>query len=276
MNARDRHAIGRQGVPPKGREKGRKYSDKTTARVAHQGGAVGETASVESRPLSLLDSLNSRELKLLLERCVERQVAAGTPLFEQTAPHTATFIVKHGLVRTYYASPSGKEVTVGFWSDGDMVGGPDFFDESMHVWSGEAVEDSLVWAIKGRDLRELSLKVPAIAECVIAALSFKLRWVSRLLQNMGTESVRHRLAHLLVSLSDMYGVKCEEGIRIRYPFTQEDLANMICATRQWVNMTFRRFQQEGIVRIVKRRLVILDMAGLHRMAKEPPEGDMKD
>jgi len=198
---------------------------------------------------------------------------AGTLLFAQAAPRTGTFIVKQGLVRTYYSSPMGKEVTVGFWSDGDMVGGPDFFDECMHVWSGEAVEDSVVWVIKGHDLHELSVTVPAIAECVIAALSFKLRWVSLLLQNMGTESVRHRLAHLLVSLSDMYGVKCEEGIQIRYPFTQEDLANMICATRQWVSMTLRKFQQEGIVRVAKRRLVILDMAGLRGMAREIPGGD---
>jgi CRP-like cAMP-binding protein len=226
----------------------------------------------QSRPLSVLDRLTSRELKALLARCVERQVAAGTPLFAQGSPHTATFIVKRGLVRTYYASPRGKEVTVGFWTDGDMVGGPDFFEESMHVWSGEAAEDSAVWAIKGRDLRELSMRVPAIAECVIAALSFKLNWVSRLLQNMGTQSVRHRLAHLLVSLSDMYGVAGDEGIRIRYPFTQEDLANMICATRQWVNMTFRRLQQEGIVRVVKRRLVILDIEGLCAIARENPEG----
>lgn len=223
---------------------------------------------LQSHPLSLLDRLNDRDHKMLLARCLERHVVAKTPLFAQATPRTATFIVKQGLVRTYYASRSGKEVTVGYWSNGDMVGGPDFFDECMHIWSCEATEDSVLWTIKGSDLHELSLKVPAIAECVVIALSFKLRWVSLLLQNMGTESVRHRLAHLLVSLSDMYGVKCEEGIQIRYPFTQEDFANMICATRQWVSVTFHRFQREGIVRVVKRRLVILDMAALHRMAKE--------
>jgi len=242
-------------------------------RIAYRADTAGKTVSSQFYPLSILDRLSSVELDLLLARCVERRVVAGTLLFAQAAPRTGTFIVKQGLVRTYYSSPMGKEVTVGFWSDGDMVGGPDFFDECMHVWSGEAVEDSVVWVIKGHDLHELSVTVPAIAECVIAALSFKLRWVSLLLQNMGTESVRHRLAHLLVSLSDMYGVKCEEGIQIRYPFTQEDLANMICATRQWVSMTLRKFQQEGIVRVAKRRLVILDMAGLRGMAREIPGGD---
>lgn len=274
MGARKQQVTELRGILPKGEEP--KSSDKRPVRVTYRGDPEGRTVNSQFYPLSVLDRLNSAELDLLLARCVERRVVAGTLLFAQSAPRTGTFIVKQGLVRTYYSSPMGKEVTVGFWSDGDMVGGPDFFDECMHVWSGEAAEDSVVWVIKGQDLHELSVRVPAIAECVIVALSFKLRWVSLLLQNMGTESVRHRLAHLLVSLSDMYGVKCEDGIQIRYPFTQEDLANMICATRQWVSMTFRKFQQEGIVRVAKRRLVILDMAGLRRMARAIPEGGPSD
>lgn len=205
---------------------------------------------------------------MLVARCIERRVVAGTSLFAQATPRTMTFMVKQGLVKTYYSSPRGKEVTVGYWSNGDMVGGPDFFDETLHIWSCEAAEDSVLWAIKGRDLHELSLKVPAIAECIMIALSFKLRWVSLLLQNMGTESVRHRLAHLMLSLIEMYGVECDEGIQIRYPFTQEDFANMICATRQWVSVTFQGFQREGIIRVVKRRLIILDLAALHKMAIE--------
>ena len=268
MKLRVRHAIELGKTPPNGR--GQKGFDRRAVHVASRGDVVSKPAEVKSYPLSLLNRLNDHELDLLLVRCLERQVVAGTSLFAQAAPHTATIIVKQGLVRTYYLSPRGKEVTVGFWSDGDMVGGPEFFDGGMHVWSGEAAEDSVLWLIKGHDLHELSIKVPAIADCVIAALSFKLRWVSLLLQNIGTESVRHRLAHLLMSLSDMYGVECEEGIQIRYPFTQEDLANMICATRQWVSMTFRRFQEEGIVQIAKRRLVILDMAGLRAITKEIP------
>lgn len=274
MRARDQRVTELRRTLP--RREGQKSSERRAARIGYRGDIAEKRVNPQFYPLSVLDRLNSAELDLLLARCVERRVVAGTLLFAQSAPRTGTLIVKQGLVRTYYSSPTGKEVTVGFWSDGDMVGGPDFFDECMHVWSGEAAEDSVVWVIKGRDLHELSASVPAIAECVIAALSFKLRWVSLLLQNMGTKSVRHRLAHLLVSLSDMYGVKCEEGIQIRYPFTQEDLANMICATRQWVSMTFRRFQQEGIVRVAKRRLVIRDMAGLRGMAREIPAGDAKD
>lgn len=270
MNAKRQKAIGQRGVLANAEGRDSKRFGTAAGRLAIRDFAKDARDGASALPLSLLNRLSPAELDLLLAHCVERRVAAGTTLFTQSAPHTATFIVKEGLVRTYYLSPMGKEVTVGFWAVGDLAGGPNFFEDSVHIWSGEAAEDSVVWAIKGRDLQKLSLSVPAIAECVIAALSFKLRWVSLLLQNMGTESVRHRLAHLLLALSEMYGVKGEQGIEIRYPFTQEDLASMICATRQWVSMTFRRFQQEGLVRIAKRRLIILDPDGLHRTVKKLP------
>lgn len=270
MGARERHAI--DGSPAASAAKGpaKRLADDPFGRAIARPRPAAAPAQGVSSPLSMFDRLEPADLELLAARCVERRVAAGTLLFAQSAPHTATFIVKHGLVRTYYSSPMGKEVTVGFWAAGDFAGLPNSSDESAHIWSGEAAEDSVVWAIKARDLHELTLTVPAIADCLIAALGFKLSWVSLLLQNMGTESVRHRLAHLLVALSEMYGTKGDGGVQIRYPFTQEDLASMICATRQWVSTTFRRFQQEGLVRIAKRRLVILDMDGLRRIAKQMP------
>lgn len=203
---------------------------------------------------------------MLLSKCIERSVAAGDHLFRQTTKHIETFIVKQGLVRTYHLSPSGKEITVGYWSAGDMVGGPDFLEECNHIWSCEAVEDSVLWVIKGQDLAELALQIPALSRCLMIALTFKLRWVCLLLQNMGTESARHRLAHLLVSLCEVYGDKHEDGILIRYAFTQDEFANMICTTRQWVNIIMQQFQHEGILRFVKRRLLICDLIALRKIA----------
>tara|TARA_R110002049_G_scaffold240437_3_gene414216 strand:- start:691 stop:1290 length:600 start_codon:yes stop_codon:yes gene_type:complete len=199
---------------------------------------------------------------------VEQRVAAGDHVFRQATRHAETFIVKQGLVRTYHLSPSGKEITVGYWAAGDMVGGPDFFEEHKHIWSCEAAEDSVLWMIKGQDLYDLTLKIPALSKCVVIALSFKLRWVSLLLQNMGTECARHRLAHLLASLCEMYGDEYEDGMRIRYAFTQEEFANMICTTRQWVNSILGEFQQEGILRIEKRRLIICDLIALQKIVNE--------
>ena len=208
---------------------------------------------------NILAKLDDKEREAFLARCREKIFEPGDVVFSQGEPHAGTYVISSGLVRTYYISPAGKEITLAFWSEGDWIGGPDFFGVSPnHIWSAEAVERSATLLIRGADLRCLASEVPAVALAVIDALTFKLQLGSLLLQTLTTESVSERLAHLLMTLGDTYGEPYGRGLRIRHPFSQEDIAAMVGASRQWVNMAISRLQKEGIVKLDKRHLVIVD------------------
>ena len=181
---------------------------------------------------------------------------AGSVLFAQGEPHTDTFLVGDGLVRTYYLAPNGKEITLAFWSRGNLIGGPDFFGAARHVWSAATVKASTLLAIEGETLRTLARRHFDLAEWIIETLSFKTRWSSLLFQSIATECVTNRLAHQLVRLSEMYGRPDEDGVAIAHEFTQEDLAGMIGATRQWVSTTLAELQRADLILLRNRRLVI--------------------
>jgi CRP/FNR family cyclic AMP-dependent transcriptional regulator len=220
-------------------------------------------------PAAPFVALPPEEKAALLAACTRKRVAKGSTVFTQGTLHTTTFIVERGLVRTYYTSSTGKEVTMAYWSDGDLIGGPNVLTaDTMHVWSARAVEDAEVWCIAAHDLELLVGTRPAIARFVIDSLTLKLFWLSALLQAFGTQSVFLRLAHLLLKLADLYGTPTRNGIAIRHYFTQEDLANMVGATRQWVSTTLRHFQNDGIVRCGKRQLEIVNVEVLRRIVGE--------
>ena len=211
----------------------------------------------------LFACLTESEKQSFLARCSERHVPQNNTVFSQGRKHT-TFLIKEGLVRTFYVSPSGKEITLAYWSSGEMIGGPYFFDdERKNIWSAQAAEDSIVLAIDGAQLQQLALRMPALALFLIDSLSFKLHWVSLLLQTLGTEFVHCRLATLLLRLAELYGDRYDDAVVIRYNFTQSDLAAMVGATRQWVSTALGALQREGIVRLQKRRLYILDLERLN-------------
>jgi CRP-like cAMP-binding protein len=211
------------------------------------------------RQRNILADLGAREREAFLALCHRKVFEPGESVFAQGAPHAGTYVVRSGLIRTYYISPLGKEITLAFWSEGDWIGGPEFFGGSAHhIWSAEAVERSTTLVISGAELRRLAHEIPAVAFAVIEALTFKLHWVSLLLQILGTESVSERLAHLLVKLGETYGEPFEDGVRIRYPFSQKHLASMVGASRQWVSLAISNLQRAGILRIHKRHLVIVD------------------
>ena len=100
-------------------------------------------------------------------------------------------------------------------------------------------------------------EIPALAIGVVEALEYKGKCLSALVQMLGTRSVSERLAMLLSNLAEIHGVKSEDGIAIGPPFTHEAFAQMVGASRQWVTMTLDRFQNEGMIRVGKRRTVIL-------------------
>jgi CRP-like cAMP-binding protein len=153
-----------------------------------------------------------------------------------------------------------------FWSSGDLVGGPAFFGEAPDAYLVRAgVEPTRVLAISSKALKELATKLPAVALAVIDTLSFKLHWVSLMLQTMGTESVTQRLATLLLRLSETYGEPRSDGIEIRYPFSKADLASMVGASRPWVSTMFGRLQKQNIVAMRRRRIVIVQLAKLREL-----------
>ena len=227
-----------------------------------------DTQHAPLRQQDLFKKLSPQERSQVLAKCSEHHIKSGTLLYTQGARHIDTFIVKEGLIRTYYSSPMGREIALAYWSDGDLLGGPNFFDEEgIHLWSAQAVEDCTVLAIKGLDFRHVAAHIPALAEQVFDALCFKMRWFSLLVQTLGTESVSGRLANLLLILSELYGMQTDEGIAIKYCFSQEDLAHMVGATRQWVSVALGHLQKGGIVRVRKRHLVVINMDALRSLIK---------
>ena len=215
---------------------------------------------------ALLEQLSAADRRRFLDECTELSFRPRDTIFSQNLQTTAAFVIVDGLVRTYYLSPVGREVTMAFWSNGDLIGGPAFFGERpRHIWSAQAIGPTRVLAISTSALKQLAQELPAVALGIIDALSFKLHWVSLMLQTMGTESVTQRLATMLLQLSETYGEPAEEGVAIRYPFSKADLASMVGASRPWVSTTFGRLQKQGIVAMRRRHIVIIRLAKLREM-----------
>lgn len=140
-----------------------------------------------------------------------------------------------------------REITLAYWTAGHFAGGPEIFGGGEHMWSAEAVEPSEILHLSGSTLRALMQTIPALAIGLIEALVYKGKCYSALLQLLGTRSVTKRPAHLICTLAERARSRQAETIVMDMFFTNEELANMIGATRQWVSLTLRRFESEGVI-----------------------------
>ena len=219
-------------------------------------------------PPSLFETLTPAEREIVV-RCGRRRVLyRGQTLFSQGAKHDGIYLIETGRIRVFYSAPSGREITLAYWNPGNFVGGPEVFGSGVHQWSGVATSNSSVLQFPGKDLRALVVEVPNLAIGLIESLTFKGKCYSALAQMLGTRSITERLAHLLLHLTDLYGVQEADGILIGAAFTHADLAHMVGATRQWVTISLKRLQEKDVVRTNKSRIVVRRLDVLREMRGE--------
>jgi CRP/FNR family transcriptional regulator, cyclic AMP receptor protein len=216
-------------------------------------------------PVPLFQGLSEAEIQEVVNAGKRKVFYRGAQVFSQGGQQDGIYLVESGRIRVFYIGPSGREITLAYWHPGNFVGGPDVFSRGIHVWSGAAAVNSSVLHLPGDVLRQMVLKIPALALGIIEGLSFKGRCYSSLAQMLGTRSPTERLAHLLLHLMDLYGVEERGGTLIAASFTHADLAHMIGVTRQWVTTTLKRLSEMGVLDAQGTNILIKDGAPLAKM-----------
>jgi CRP-like cAMP-binding protein len=224
-----------------------------------------ESHALAGGPPPLFQSLTPREREHVLSHGRRRVLNRGQTLFNQGASHEGIYLIESGRIRVFYTAASGREITLAYWHPGNFVGGPEVFGSGVHLWSGVAVANSSVVQIPGKTLRALVMQIPGLALGLIDGLTFKGKCYSGLAQMLGTRSITERLAHLLLHLVDIYGVKDTAGVQIAAAFTHADLAHMVGATRQWVTISLKRLQDQGVLVCRKSRIIVRRPDVLHEM-----------
>lgn len=214
----------------------------------------------------LLARLAPNECRRVFEASSLLSFSAGQDVFRQGDPHQGMFIILSGEVRTYYIGPSGREITLAYWSPGNLVGGPVIFGGGRHMWSGRAMRATQVLHVRGRELRRLMTTIPNLAIGLVEALEHKGKCYSAMIHMLGTRSASERLAQMLLLMAERDGRRTKAGVSIARRLTHDDLAKLVGATRQWITTTLERFESEGVIGVHRTRLVILDQAKLRRFA----------
>jgi CRP/FNR family cyclic AMP-dependent transcriptional regulator len=247
------------------REPPRAISPPLPERSSDQSLLLTRSAQPGGGPPNLLSALSPHQRDAVVKSGRRRVLYRGQTLFSQGSRHDGIFLIETGRIRVFYTAPSQREITLAYWNPGNFVGGPEVFGGGVHQWSGVATSNSSVVHLPGKELRRLVLEMPGLAIGLIEGLTFKGRCYSALAQMLGTRSITERLAHLLLHLVDLYGVKEPEGILIGAAFTHADLAHMVGATRQWVTISLRRLHDKSVIVVSKSKIIVRRIDVLEEM-----------
>ncbi|MBI4498480.1 MAG: Crp/Fnr family transcriptional regulator [Chloroflexi bacterium] len=198
------------------------------------------------------------EVRLVLaERMKRRTYAPGEFICHQGDPGNTLFIILRGMVKIAIATAAGSEMVVALVTGGQFFGEMSLLDGKPRSATAVALEPSLV-ALLTRDAFLACLRAyPEAAISLLEELSTRMRGTNHLISEITTHNLQLRLVHKLLDLAHSFGQRTDSGVVIGLRLRQQDLAEMVNASREQVNRTLRALQQEGLLRLEHQRITIV-------------------
>ncbi|MCS7314591.1 MAG: Crp/Fnr family transcriptional regulator [Bryobacterales bacterium] len=207
----------------------------------------------------LFAGLTSTEREALAARAVRKSYAAGERLFSEGDPCPGMYVLVAGRVKIFKTSPAGREIMLAVERAPSTVAEVPLFDGGPFPASVVALEQVLAWLIRKEDFRQTCRQNPDLALKLLAVTGRRLRQLVGLLEAVTFGSVRQRLARTLLEFADEAGTE-----KFTLPVTQEELASRLGTVREVISRNLSRFQAQGLLRIERRQLLLLDRPGLER------------
>src|ERR671920_1810841 len=149
----------------------------------------------------------------------------------------------------------------------DMFGELSLFDPGPRTATATVVTDARLASLAHSSLRPWIADRPDIAEQLLRVLARRLRRTNDALADLIFTDVPGRVAKQLLALSERFGAQDAEGLRVTHDLTQEELAQLVGASRETVNKALADFASRGWVRLEPRSVVLLDVDRLQRRAR---------
>lgn len=220
------------------------------------------------KSLPLFAGLNQEQLERVAEHLQRRTFAAGVTLFHQDMPGIMLYMVEEGYIRITCIGRTGQELTIDINGPGNIFGELSLLDRLHHSANAITQTSTVVWLLSRVDLEEFLGRYPRIYRGIIQVLVQRVRSITHFAEAMTFQDVQGRLAFVILSMAERFGISSGERIDIEIPFTQGDLASMVGATRESVNKCLSTLRALDLVEVDPARLTVLDPAGLRRIVEE--------
>jgi CRP/FNR family transcriptional regulator, cyclic AMP receptor protein len=209
----------------------------------------------------LFETLDDEGARALRAGVVDVQLARGDRLFDEGDDGDRLYVIK--LTRT---APDGRENLLSVLGPGEMFGELSLFDPRPRTASAVAVTDSKLAGLGHDYLRHWLTGRPDVAMHLLQALARRLRRANDVMADLVFTDVPGRVAKALLDLADRFGEQEEEGLQVHHDLTQEELAQLVGASRETVNKALADFATRGWLQLSAKSVLILDRERLAKRA----------
>lgn len=235
---------------------------------------TAQDVSALTRRLShvpLFEGLSTDALARILGLAHSRQLDAGEFFFNEGDSADHFFVLVSGRVKLTQLTPEGHQVVLRLIGPGDAFGGVGAFGDPTYPISAEAVEPTVALSWTSATMRQLMETENLIALNAVRFVAGRLHDLQRRHRQLMTERVERRVARALLRLVHDAGRRVDAGVEIDFPVSRQDIAEMTGTTLYTVSRLMSAWEERGIVRSGRQRIVLTKPHALVAIAEDLPE-----
>ena len=191
----------------------------------------------------------------------------GDVLFHEGDQGDRLYVIGEGKIKLGRTSSDGRENLLAILGPGEMFGELSLFDPGPRSATVTAVTDATFSSLSHEDLLRWLDGRPAVARGLLAQLAGRLRRANDVVADLVFSDVPGRVAKALLDLADRFGRTADDGVHVHHDLTQEELAQLVGASRETVNKALADFASRGWLRLEPRSVVIMDVERMKRRAR---------
>ena len=219
------------------------------------------------RSAPLFADLNDQSYLALRKRMDTLAFRRGEEIFREGAPGDRLYVIAEGKVKLGHTAPDGREHLLAILGPGEILGEISLYDPGKRTATATALATTELIELQHADLLQVIDERPELSQHLLRSLAQRLRRTNDKLADLIFSDVPGRVAKALLDLGRQFGEQTDSGLRVTHDLTQEELAQLVGATRETVNKALAEFSSRGWLQLQGRTVILLDVEKLTRRGR---------
>ena len=195
------------------------------------------------------------------------KIAKGSILFKEGDDGEHLYVIVDGKLKLGTSSGDGRENLLSILGPGEMFGELSLFDPGPRTSTATAVTDAKLLSLSHEKVIPWLKQNPEVSLQLLTRLSQRLRRTNEAVGDLVFSDVPGRVAKALIDLGDRFGKTTPEGLLVNHDLTQEELAQLVGASRETVNKALADFAGRGWLKLEGRSVLIADVDRLSKRSR---------
>ena len=204
-----------------------------------------------------------KQLEAIVKK--RRPVERDGRLFRVGDPMHAVYVARKGAFKTVAISEDGEEQVIGFHLPGELIG-LDALGSGVHRCEAVALNVANVCEVPFGELSHVAAQIPGLQQQLLRVIGQSVGRDQQHMELLSRRQASERIALFLHGFGERLRNGGQSGIDFKLPMSREDIARFLGLAFETVSRGFTRLQEDDLILIDGRRITLLDVERLDRVA----------